>query len=241
MGNGGKRNYFRGDIWFHEKVSARTKASLEQQEKQFAVDHKDDTDEQLLIYLREFTAKLGHTPNPGEIIGGQYLYRRFGNWENAVNAAGLLQPGKKAQPTNRMIYKEEYKRQAALFQQERADSREERQAKRQEASRIAAEAQKARELRDAEWGRDHSAYSREQLSEYLRQCAASLGHTPFMKEVVGGVYIAKRFVCWPLALSIAGLPLPDGMKAPGKKDIEKYKNLLAEEAAKQENSPLDAV
>lgn len=230
MGKGGKRNYFRGDIWFHEKVSARTKASLEQQEKQFAVDHKDDTDEQLLIYLREFTAKLGHTPNPGEIIGGQYLHRRFGNWENAVNAAGLLQPGKKAQPTNRMIYKEEYKRQAALFQQERADSREERQAKRQEASRIALEAQREREARDMAWGQEHENDTQEQLSEYLRQCARELGHSPVMKEVVGGVYIAKRFVCWPLALTIAQLPLPQGMKPPVKKDIEKYRRMLSQQA-----------
>ena len=241
MGQGGKRNYFRGDIWFQEKVGARTKASLEQQEKQFSVDHKNDTDEQLLAYLRDFTAKMGHTPNPGEIIGGQYLFRRFGDWENAVRAAGLPKPGKKAQPTHRLIYKEEFKRQAILFQKERAVDREERQAKRQEASRIATEAQKARELRDMAWGQEHSDWDREQLSEYLRQCATSLGHTPFMKEVVGGVYIAKRFVCWPLALTVAGLSLPDGMKAPGKKDIEKYKNLLAEEAGEQENSPLDAV
>ena len=226
MGKNGKQNYFRGDEWFQAKVNARVKASLEQQEKQFAEDHKHDTNEQLLQYLREFSVKLGRTPNPSEIIGGQFIFRRFGGWDCAVDAAGLRRPGPKPQPTHRMIFKEEYKRQAALFQQERKDGKEARKQAHQEVSRIALEAQRERETRDLAWGKVHSHYSQEQLSEYLCQCAGELGHSPVMKEVVGGVYIAKRFVTWPLALTIAGIPLPQGMKPPGRKDIEKYRKLV---------------
>lgn len=215
MSKNGKKDYFRGDEWFRQKVHLRVKESLEKQERQFAEDHKHDSNEQLLTYLREFTAKLGHTPNPSEIIGGQYIFHRFGDWDTAVDAAGLRRPGKKAQLSNRMIYKEEYKRQVVLFQQERKENREERKVHRQEASQQALEAQRDREARDKAWGQKHSYYTQEQLSQYLRKCAGDLGHTPFMKEVVGGCYIAKRFGSWPLALTVARLPLPQGM-TPGK-------------------------
>lgn len=226
MGKNGKQNYFRGDEWFRQKVHLRVKATLEQQETQFAVDHKQDTNEQLLSYLREFSVKLGHTPNPSEIIGGQFIFRRFGDWENAVSAAGLRRPGVKPQPTKRFIYQEEYKRQAALFQKERKDEKEERKARHQEASRIALEAQRAREARDMEWGEKHAHFSQEQLCAYLHQCAEALGHSPHKKEVIGGAYIAKRFGTWPLALTIAGLPLPQGMKSPGRKDRDRYERIM---------------
>ena len=229
MSKNGKKNYFRGDEWFQQKVHIRVKEALAQKEVQFAEDHKEDTDDQLLDYLVLFFRKYRYTPNPGEIVGGQYLYRRFGNWENAVCRARLPKPGKQAPLTKRMIYKEEFKRQADLFQQERRDGKEERQAQRQEASRLALEAQREREARDLAWGKAHSYYSQEQLSEYLCQCVRDLGHSPVMKEVVGGVYIAKRFVTWPLALTIAGIPLPQGMKHPSRKDIEKYQQLRNEE------------
>ena len=225
MSNGGKRNYFKGEQWFQAKVNTRVRAALVEKEAQFAIDHKNDTDEELLEYVCAFAKKLGRTPNASEIIGGQYIYRRFGRWENVVSRARLPVPWKAPAPTNRLIFKEEYKRQAALFQQERRDSKEERKKQNQEASRIALEAQKAREERDKAWGQEHRRDTDEQLSEYLRQCARELGHSPFMKEVVGGVYIAKRFVCWPLALTVANLPLPQGMQAPGKKDMEKYRRL----------------
>lgn len=228
MSNGGKRNYFKGDQWFQAKVNARVREALAQKEAQFEIDHNHDTDEELLEYVCAFAKKLGRTPNASEIIGGQYIYRRFGRWENVVSRARLPVPWKAPAPTNRLIFKEEYKRQAALFQQERRDSKEERKKQNQEASRIALEAQRAREERDKAWGEEHHRDTDEQLSEYLRQCAVELGHSPYMKEVVGGVYIAKRFVCWPLALTIAQLQLPQGMKSPGKKAVELYRRQKVE-------------
>ena len=221
MGKNGKQNYFRGDQWFQAKVNARVREALAQKEAQFEIDHNHDTDEELLEYVCAFAKKLGRTPNASEIIGGQYIYRRFGRWENVVSRARLPVPWKAPAPINRLIFKEEYKRQAALFQQERRDSKEARKAHNQEASRIALE---AREERDKAWGQEHRRDTDEQLAEYLRQCAVELGHSPYMKEVVG-VYIAKRFVCWPLALTIAELPLPQGMKPPKNKDFYEYKKL----------------
>ena len=228
MSKDGKRNCFKGDEWFQAKVNARVKESLAQKEAQFAIDHKNDTDEQLLDYLCAFARRLGRTPNPSEIIGGQYIFRRFGDWDRVLNLARLPRPGFKPQPTHRLIFIEEYKRQAVLFQKERRDSKEERKAHNQEASRVALEAQREREARDMAWGEVHKHDTQEQLVEYLRKCASELGHSPVMKEVVGGAYIAKRFVCWPLALTLARLPLPQGMRVPSKKDIEKYRRLKQE-------------
>ena len=49
-------------------------------------------------------------------------------------------------------------------------------------------------------------------------------------EVPGSWYLCKRFVSWPLALTLAQLPLPQGMKPPEKKDILEYRRKKQEPA-----------
>lgn len=124
---GGKR--FHGDVWFQEKVNGRVKLALERQNAEFARAHRADTDQQLLDYIRDFAGELGRTPNSCEIIGGAYIGRRFGDWAAAVEAAGLPRPSAPPQPTRRLIYKREFKRQAALFQRERREAKERRKAR----------------------------------------------------------------------------------------------------------------
>jgi hypothetical protein len=70
-----------------------------------------DTEEQLLDYVRQEAAKLRYTPNPGDLIGGPYIYKRFGNWDRVVALCGLPKPTKMPPMKSRTIYKEEYKRQ----------------------------------------------------------------------------------------------------------------------------------
>ena len=72
-----KPQRFRADIRFQNRVREQTRAALVQKEEAFAKDHKGDTDEQLLEYVREFSKELGRTPNAGEIIGGRYIASRF--------------------------------------------------------------------------------------------------------------------------------------------------------------------
>lgn len=128
----GKR--FRGDLWFQERVNRRVKVALEEQNAGFARQHRDDTDGQLLDYVRAFSLELGRTPNSCEIIGGAFISRRFGSWSEAVAAAGLRKPGQPPPPARRLIYKREFKRQAAMFQRERQKEKQQRREQRRQES-----------------------------------------------------------------------------------------------------------
>lgn len=69
-------------------------------------------DEELLDYVRGEAARLGMTPNAGEIIGGHFIAVRFGCWKNVVTAAGLVPPKKQKPLPKRQIFKEELRCQA---------------------------------------------------------------------------------------------------------------------------------
>ena len=232
------RNRFRGDLWLEQQVDQRAKAVLQEKQEIFEKEHQTDTEEQLLDYVRQEAAKLRYTPNPGDLIGGPYIYKRFGNWERVVALCGLPKPGKMPPMKNRTIYKEEYKRQLELFRQERRAQQKTRSEAVQARKEQAKLEEEARAERDRQWGEAHESDTDEQLLEHLRQCAERLGHSPVKAEVEGGNYIAKRFVTWPLALQLAELPLPKGMKPAGKRDIHAYHRL---KTANNENVPQKAV
>ena len=82
--------YFTGDQKLSKKLIGRTKEALRQRNVQFAQTHGDASDEELLDYVRGEAARLGMTPNAGEIIGGHFIAVRFGCWKNVVTAAGLV-------------------------------------------------------------------------------------------------------------------------------------------------------
>ena len=234
----GTRNRFRGDLWLEQQIDQRVKAALREKQEAFERVHQDDTEEQLLDHVRREAAKLRYTPNPGDLIGGPYIYKRFGNWERVVTLCGLPKPGKLPPVKSRTIYKEEYKRQLELFRQERKAEQETRAQAVQARKEQAKLEEEARGQRDRLWGEAHESDTDQQLLAYLRQCAERLGHSPVKAEVEGGAYIAKRFVTWPLALQLAGLPLPKGMKPPGNRDINAYRR---QETAGDENIPRNAV
>ena len=65
--------------------------------------HANDTDEQLIAYLRGAVTDPAQCRKPGSVPGGYCLARRFGGWKKALAAAGLTeaeepQPEKQAQP-----------------------------------------------------------------------------------------------------------------------------------------------
>lgn len=73
-------------------------------------------------------------------------------------------------------------------------------------------------LEDAEnrFAQEHARDTEQQLADYLRTCADELGHTPWPKEILGGVTIQARFGSWESALAEANLPLPESQNQPGK-------------------------
>ena len=232
------RNRFRGDLWLEQQVDQRVKAALREKQEAFEQAHQEDTEEQLLDYVRQEAAKLRYTPNPGDLIGGSYIYKRFGNWDRVVALCGLPKPAKMPPMKSRTIYKEEYKRQLELFRQERKTEQKIRSEAVQVRKEQAKLEEEVRAERDRQWGEAHECDADEQLLAYLRQCAETLGHSPGKAEVEGGNYIAKRFVTWPTALQLAELPLPKGMKPAGKRDIHAYHRL---KTANNENIPQKAV
>ena len=238
MSEKGTRNRFRGDLWLQQQIDQRVKAALREKQEAFAQAHREDTEEQLLDYVRQEAEKLRYTPNPGDMIGGPYIYKRFGNWERVVALCGLPKPGKLPPVKSRAIYKEEYKRQLELFRQERKTEQETRSEAVQVRKEQAKLEEELRAERDRLWGEAHEGDTDGQLLDYLRQCAERLGHSPVKAEVEGGAYIAKRFVTWPLALQLAELPLPKGMKPAGKRDLKAFRRM---KTCKSENVPQKAV
>lgn len=63
---------------------------------------------------------------------------------------------------------------------------------------------------------EHAQDTERQLADYLRKYADELGHTPWPREIPGGVTIQTRFGSWEAAVAEAGLPFPEHPNQPGK-------------------------
>lgn len=74
-----------------QKAREENKA-LAERDKQWAAEHENDDDEQLLEYLQDCAAALGHTPMRREVLGSTYIAERFGNWAVALTMAELPLP-----------------------------------------------------------------------------------------------------------------------------------------------------
>lgn len=63
-----------------------------EQDMAWGQQHEEDTDEQLLQYLRNRAQELGYTPVVREVEGGGYIAKRFVNWPLALQLAELPLP-----------------------------------------------------------------------------------------------------------------------------------------------------
>ena len=83
MGYHGRQNIYEAAI------RRMVQQALEEQAREFRAQHQDDTDEELLRYLRSWAFRLNHTPWPGEIPGTELILERFGpgngrcSWQNS--------------------------------------------------------------------------------------------------------------------------------------------------------------
>lgn len=95
---------------------------LEKQEQTFAQEHAQDSDEQLLDYLKEHTALLHRVPQYMEIIGWKLIAERFGSWNHALELAGLERCGKV--PVSKLPrMQQEVERQKEIYRQHKAEKK----------------------------------------------------------------------------------------------------------------------
>ncbi len=85
---------FAGRYLREQGVQAKQRRKLSDE---WIEEHKDDTDEQLLAYLRSQATDPEKVRKPGRVIGGYFINHRFGSWKNTLERAGLLEFVEKAQ------------------------------------------------------------------------------------------------------------------------------------------------
>lgn len=98
--------------------------SLMEKEETFSREHELDSDEKLLLYLRQMALQLEHTPWPKEIIGWQLIITRFGSWQEAVNQAGLPMMSTPNSPSKFLLYRNEEERQKVIYRNNRAEKKQ---------------------------------------------------------------------------------------------------------------------
>ena len=115
MGYPGRHNIYNATI------RRMVQEALEAQEQAFRQEHENDTDQDLLAYVRANAFRLNHTPWPGEIPGGSYIEERFGSWNLMLAMAKLPVPRTANQQKNFARYNEEVERQKEVYRQRKAE------------------------------------------------------------------------------------------------------------------------
>ena len=215
--------------WFSRRIAERTLRAIARQQKAFAEEHGQDTDSQLLDYVRECAQKLGATPHAREIIGGEYISQRMGGWNRVLEQLpDLPKPGPVPPREKCMIYQLEYRRQLAACREERHRDRLERAEYKAEKSEKRRAENKERLEDDLAWGEEHAHLTDRQLLEHVIRRAEELGYTPSRREVEGARYIAQHFGSWALVLELAGLPLPKDLKPARPSEVKRWQRQLAD-------------
>ena len=67
-------------------------AARKERDRVWGEKHREDTDEQLLSYVKAVASDLGQTPRKSEVIGGEYICERIGSWALICTLAELPLP-----------------------------------------------------------------------------------------------------------------------------------------------------
>ena len=73
-----------------ELIEALNDPDRKAKESLFAEKHRDDSDEELLIYLKNEKKKMRGRFKRKRFIGYSYYVERFGSWENAAKEANRM-------------------------------------------------------------------------------------------------------------------------------------------------------
>ena len=69
-----------------QQLLSRVKQIIARRNTEFILDHQNDSLEQLSAYLKACMDDIGHPPARVEIIGGDYIEYRFGDWNKALRS-----------------------------------------------------------------------------------------------------------------------------------------------------------
>ena len=108
------------DVWRENKVRARVQARLEESNEAFLQLHGDDTDEELMEFVRDQASALCRMPHPLELPGGIYLHKRLGDWDKLALTLGLepVSAGR-----GKVLYHQLMEEEEELFNRERRAKR----------------------------------------------------------------------------------------------------------------------
>lgn len=93
-----KKSNFRQFKTFHKEKLSPKHREIREREYFFAITHKEDSDENLLQYLRNIANELGRLPTKKDVEGYVYLKSRFGPWPRILEQAGLKEPSPRRKP-----------------------------------------------------------------------------------------------------------------------------------------------
>ena len=95
------------------QLLSRVEQIIARRNTEFILDHQNDSLEQLSAYLKACMDDIGHPPARVEIIGGDYIEYRFGDWVKALRSfySGPMASNLKHPPAfaNRKIVRDLYK------------------------------------------------------------------------------------------------------------------------------------
>lgn len=77
------------------KISAEEEKKLRKaRDMAWGAEHENDTDEQLIDYLKQCAKELGYTPHKRDVVGSEYICKRIGRWALVCTLAKLPVPQK---------------------------------------------------------------------------------------------------------------------------------------------------
>lgn len=108
-------------LWKEEKAAAKVEnaaakearaeqareaqAARKERDRIWGEEHQEDTDEQLLSYVKSIAYDLGQTPRKSEVIGAEYICKRIGSWALICTLAELPLPKELKPPKKKELLK----------------------------------------------------------------------------------------------------------------------------------------
>ncbi len=198
----------------------KTREALAKQEQEFEAQYNEAANEELLGYIKGAADRLGYTPASADIVGKNYISKRFGSWGEAIRRAGLPKPTHKYEkPEDGRLFMEEFRRQEAVYAENvrqlvegnadnilvLATDKVAKKIKRDAALEEKAHtlAKRMLQFKEKLFAAEYAKASDNLLLHYLAECSQELGRLPCKCEVIGGEYLEQRFGGWERALEKA--------------------------------------